>query len=312
MKLGYDLCEVASDDIIDLLRLFKDNHLTVFQLTKIDEVTYRFYIPIYQRILTRKYHIKIIKSVGIMYYLWLIFYRKLSFLGAFSFLVTVLLCGQFIFRVEIIGNNPTTTKLVNKVLEENGVGIGDRKQSFAQLNNLYDDLKDSFNGKIDYLNIHQEGGVLFVKYTNSVGAKKIDKNFENIYASKDGVIKEINVSSGNILVKLNQYVRKGDLLVSNMITSTSGVDKMVETQGEIKAYTYVDYIASIDKEKLDDGEAFSYLLHTIRSKLNLIDKIDREKVLSYGIIDNKRVLKMQYVLIEDIAFKEGRIDDRTS
>ena len=35
-----------------------------------------------------------------------------------------------------------------------------------------------------------------------------------------------------------------------------------------------------------------------------IDKIDREKVLSYGIIDNKRVLKVQYILIEDIASKE--------
>ncbi len=37
------------------------------------------------------------------------------------------------------------------------------------------------------------------------------------------------------------------------------------------------------------------------AKLGSIDKIDREKVLSYDIIDNKRVLKMQYVLIEDIA-----------
>ena len=45
-------------------------------------------------------------------------------------------------------------------------------------------------------------------------------------------------------------------------------------------------------------------LHTIRSKLGSIDKIDREKVLSYGIIDNKRVLKVQYILIEDIASKE--------
>ncbi len=40
------------------------------------------------------------------------------------------------------------------------------------------------------------------------------------------------------------------------------------------------------------------------SKLGTIDKIDREKVLSYGIIGDKRVLKMQYILIEDIATKE--------
>ena len=268
MRLGYDLCEVVSEDIVGLLKSFKEDHITVFQLTKVDDCTYRFYLPIYQRIMVRKYHLTIIKSV------------------------------------EIIGNNPSTTKLVNQVLAENHIDVGDKKRTYQQLNDIYDDLKDSFKGKIDYLNIYQEGGVLFVKYTNSVGAKKVEKNFENIYASKDGVIQKIDVSSGNILVKLNQYVKKGDLLVSNTITSTSEVDKIIETEGTIKAYTYTTYEAKIDKKKMDDGEAFSYLLHTIRSKLGSIDKIDREKVLSYGIIDNKRVLKVQYILIEDIASKE--------
>lgn len=158
--------------------------------------------------MVRKYHLTIIKSVGILYYLILIFYRKLSIVGVVSFAVTVILCNQFIFRVEIIGNNPSTTKLVNQVLAENHIDVGDKKRTYQQLNDIYDDLKDSFKGKIDYLNIYQEGGVLFVKYTNSVGAKKVEKNFENIYASKDGVIQKIDVSSGNILVKLNQYVKK--------------------------------------------------------------------------------------------------------
>lgn len=94
------------------------------------------------------------------------------------------------------------------------------------------------------------------------------------------------------------------MLVSNTVTSTSGVNKIIETQGVIKAYTYIDYEASIDKNKFDDGEAFSYLLYSIRCKLGIIDKIDRENVLDYGIIGNKRVLKMQYVLIEDIASKK--------
>ena len=58
--------------------------------------------------------------------------------------------------------------------------------------------------------------------------KKLEKNFENIYASKDGVIQKIDVSNVNILVNLNQYVKKGDLLVSNTITSTSEVDKIIE------------------------------------------------------------------------------------
>ena len=304
MKLGYDLYEVVSDDIISLLNSFKKDHLIVFQLTKIDDNTYRFYLPIYQRFLARKYNMQIIKSIGILYYLVVLFCKKINIIGVISFALTLLICSRFIFKVEITGNSPSNTKLVEEVLKENNINAGDLKKSYQELNEIYDDLKASFKGKIDYLNIYQEGGVLFVKYTNSVGAKEVENNFQNIYASKDGVIQSIDVSSGNIVVQVNQFVKKGDLLVSNTIASTNGENKIIATKGKVMAYTYVTYQGEIDAKKMDEGEAFSYLLYTIRAKLGSIDKIDREKVLSYDIIDNKRVLKMQYVLIEDIAIKE--------
>lgn len=304
MKLGYDLYEVVSDDIISLLNSFKKDHLIVFQLTKIDDNTYRFYLPIYQRFLARKYNMQIIKSIGILYYLVVLFCKKINIIGVISFALTLLICSRFIFKVEITGNSPSNTMLVEEVLKENNINAGDLKKSYQELNEIYDDLKASFKGKIDYLNIYQEGGVLFVKYTNSVGAKEVENNFQNIYASKDGVIQSIDVSSGNIVVQVNQFVKKGDLLVSNTITSTNGENKIIATKGKVMAYTYVTYQGEIDAKKMDEGEAFSYLLYTIRAKLGSIDKIDREKVLSYDIIDNKRVLKMQYVLIEDIAIKE--------
>ena len=304
MKLGYDLYEVVSDDIISLLNAFKKDHLIVFQLTKIDDNTYRFYLPIYQRFLARKYNMQIIKSIGILYYLVVLFCKKINIIGVISFALTLLICSRFIFKVEITGNSPSNTKLVEEVLKENNINAGDLKKTYQELNEIYDDLKASFKGKIDYLNIYQEGGVLFVKYTNSVGAKEVENNFQNIYASKDGVIQSIDVSSGNIVVQVNQFVKMGDLLVSNTITSTNGENKIIATKGKIMAYTYVTYQGEIDAKKMDEGEAFSYLLYTIRAKLGSIDKIDREKVLSYDIIDNKRVLKMQYVLIEDIAIKE--------
>ena len=304
MKLGYDLYEVVSDDIISLLNSFKKDHLIVFQLTKIDDNTYRFYLPIYQRFLARKYNMQIIKSIGILYYLVVLFCKKINIIGVISFALTLLICSRFIFKVEITGTSPSNTMLVEEVLKENNINAGDLKKSYQEVKEIYDDLKASFKGKIDYLNIYQEGGVLFVKYTNSVGAKEVENNFQNIYASKDGVIQSIDVSSGNIVVQVNQFVKKGDLLVSNTITSTNGENKIIATKGKVMAYTYVTYQGEIDAKKMDEGEAFSYLLYTIRAKLGSIDKIDREKVLSYDIIDNKRVLKMQYVLIEDIAIKE--------
>lgn len=304
MKFGYDLYEVICDDIVLLLNSFKQDRIVIFQLTRVAKDTYRFYIPIYQRLKVKKYSLTLIKSIGVIYYIIILLFKKMNLVGAAAFAITLIICNQFIFKIEITGNNLQTNEMVESVLHENKIGIGDLKKSYQELNDLYDDLKAGFNGKVDYLNIYQEGGVLFVEYTNSVSAKEEKKNFQNIYASKDGVIQKINVSSGNIMVAVNQYVKKGDLLVSNTITATDGQSKIIATEGKVMAYTYETYEAAIDAKKMDEGAAFSYLLYSIRSKLGAIDKIDREKVISYDIIDNKRVLKVQYILIENIATKE--------
>ena len=111
MKLGYDLYEVVSDDIISLLNSFKKNHLIVFQLTKIDDNTYRFYLPIYQRFLARKYNMQIIKSIGILYYLVVLFCKKINIIGVISFALTLLICSRFIFKVEKTGNSTSNNNV---------------------------------------------------------------------------------------------------------------------------------------------------------------------------------------------------------
>ena len=46
MKFGYDLYEVVSNDILSLLKIFKDEHITVFQLNKVDDYFINDYLLI--------------------------------------------------------------------------------------------------------------------------------------------------------------------------------------------------------------------------------------------------------------------------
>lgn len=305
MKLGYDLYVVTCDDIIGLLKRLKDSKVTLYQLNKIDEDTYSFYLPIYQRRIVKQYQFTYIKSIGVIAYLLLLFRNKISLIGCISFIVMIIISGNFIWDVRIVGSNPDTNKKVNEVLNELNIDKGDKIRSYKELNEIYDRLKDKFKQNIDYLNIYQSGSVLVIEYTNSKSAIKEELDFRNIYARKDAIIKNIDVSSGNIKVKEYQYVKKGELLVENTIISTNDETKIIPTKGTIYGYTYQTYEASIDNIKMDKGEAFSFLLFKIRMKLQAIDKIDRERVIEYGIIDNKIVLKVQYILIEDIGTKEN-------
>lgn len=303
MNLGYDLYEVVTNDIVEFLNIIKTKNITLYRLEKKSSDTYRFYIPIYQRRNIKDYKLTYLKSIGILHYMLLLVKTRLSFIGCLGFVIALFISNQYIWDVQIIGNNKKTNQKVQEVLNELNIDVGDHLKSYQELNKVYDTLKDAFKQDIDYLNIYQSGSVLMIEYTNSKGATKKKLDFRNIYAKKDGVIKKVDVSGGNILVKENEYVKKGTLLVQNSITSTSEETKIIPVEGHVYAYTYQTIEASIDAKKMDKGEAFSYLLFTIRMKLQSIDKIDREKVVDYGIINNKIVLKMQYVLVEDIGIK---------
>lgn len=303
MKLGYDFYIMECTDIVEVLKAFKEKSITLYRLKKTDEGTYEFYLPIYQRRLVKGFPVVLIKSIGVLHYMLLLIKKPLSIVGGFAFLSTIIVSSYFIWDVQVIGNNQATNQKIDTILNELHIDVGDKLRSYQELNDIYDTLKETFKQDIDYLNIYQSGSVLIVEYTNNKSAKEKEISFQNLYAKKDGIIKKIEISGGNIIIKENQFVRTGQLLVENTITSTSGETKIIPVEGHIYAYTYQTMEASIEADKVDEGEGFSYLLFSIRAKLHEIEKIDSEKVVEYGIIDNKLVLKVQYVFIEDIAQK---------
>ncbi|MFV0392812.1 MAG: sporulation protein YqfD [Coprobacillaceae bacterium] len=311
MKLGYDFYTIECTNIVEVLQSFKEKSITLYRLKKTDEFIYEFYLPIYQRRLIKGYPVTLIKSIGVLHYMLLTVKSALNIVGCLAFFGTILVSSYFIWGVEIIGNNPTTNQKITEILNELHIDVGDKLRSYQELNEIYDTLKETLQQDIDYLNIYQSGSVLMVEYTNNKSASEKEISFQNLYAKKDGVIQKIEVSGGQILVKENQYVRAGELLVQNTITSTDGETKIIPVEGHIYAYTYQTLEASIEADKMDEGEGFSYLLFSIRSQLHAVDKIDSEKVLEYGIIDNKLVLKVQYILIEDIAEK-GEVNEASN
>ena len=69
----------------------------------------------------------------------------------------------------------------------------------------------------------------------------------NIYASKDGVIKKFDISSGVKNVKVNQFVKKGDLLVSDTIVNNKEENIDIGTKGSVYASTYYFLDVSVNR-----------------------------------------------------------------
>lgn len=302
MKLGYDYIVIETNEPVSFLKEVKSYHLTIINLKQIDQNIYSFYTPIYQRYIIKKLNLKITKSIGILHYLLLVL-RLPHLFFTLAFIVSLMVLPKFIYGYQIDGTNPQVNQQLMTYLKIN-VPYFHTSLTYEQLNKLYDQIKDQFLDKIDYLNIYQNGGIIHLEYTNAVINQKQTLDYHDYVAKKDGIICRVNVKKGNVVVRLNQYVKKGDLLISHLIEGTDKKTKIIPTSGEIYAYTYHRYQVSIDKGNLSKEDCFEYLLFQIRSKLPENVKIDKEKIISYDIIDKKLVLKMQYVFIENIAVKE--------
>ena len=282
MNLGYDYIVIETNDIVSFLKETKKHQLTLFHLHQLDALRYSFYVPIYQRYITSSMHLPIQKSIGLLHYLFLIFkFPQIIFTLAF-------ISTLFIYDYKITGSLSIVNNQLQKDLNKQ-IQMMHPKLTYPQINKLYDHLKRKYQSEIDYLNVYQKGSVLHVEYTPASHNQKTVLKYQDYIAKKDGVIRQLDVKQGNVLI-------------SHQIEDTKQQIKMIPTLGSVEAYTYQYIEASSSNVK--DKDIFAYLLFKIRSQLPKDVKIDREKVLSYDIIEKKYVLKMQYVFIEDIAIRE--------
>lgn len=302
MTLGYDYIVVETDDIILFLRKVRSYHLHIFNLKQIDQFTFSFYTPIYQRFIVRKTGLKITGSVGILHYLLIVFHLPHLFFTV-AFLISLLIFPQFVYDQQISGTDPELNMQLESYLQKQ-IPFLHKALNYEEINQLYDQIKDHFADEIDYLNVYQNGGIIHLEYTNAVSNQQNVPDYRDYVAKKDGIISYIDVKKGNVLVSVNQFVKKGEILISHLLESTDKKTKIIATEGKIYAYTYERYQASLEKGKYTKETDFAYLLFQIRANLPANVKIDKEKVISYDIINNKLVLEVQYVFIENIAVKE--------
>lgn len=304
MKIGYDKYSVDESLIYSLLIYARDKKLKLIHLQKKDS-QFLFYLPVYQRYILKRwdYPYQYIETIGLLKYIFFLSRQHLNFIGVLFFFISIFVSSYLIFDIQIEGTLPEVNKSMMKTLQKENIDLLKPLQSYEKLNDLLLQFKDIYKEKIEYMNIYQTGSVFHIEYTKRRQETVKKDEYRNLYAKEDGMIQSLDVKSGYILVKKNDYVKKGDLLVENTIISTQNKTKIIPVEGHVYAYTFHQYEASLPNKKQDYGEAFYQLLLNIRAQIPTEAVIDKENVLQMTSTRSKITLKMHYTLIEDIAVK---------
>lgn len=299
MKIGYDLFYFDECYLYTALKYSSSHHIPMYNL-HYNQGKYLFYTHvIYRKKLIKTNYFIYSSTCGLIKYFLFSFSKIMCVIG---FVFSLIVSSQVIFDIKVIGNNSNVNNIILQNIDKIGVKAFSGLLSYKKQNDILLYLKKKMINYAEYLNVYQKGSVFFVEYTSKNVNKEIVNNYKPLYASKDGLIYKIDVQSGNVCVKINDYVKKGDKLVDNQIADTQNKVHIVDVKGNVYAYT-TQYFKAKANCKNDFTESFLFLLLNIRSKIPLNAVIDKENVLQISKTNSKIEIRVQYTLIENIGVK---------
>ena len=141
----------------------------------------------------------------------------------FAVIVNFLLSG-IVWDIRISGNSAVPDYVIKEALADSGLSVGsvwsrlDRSMIEAEASAALTD--------IGWLNIHRRGTVAYVEVVERAQLppkEEVNSAPCNIVAELDCVIEDIDVTSGTAVVSPGDVVRRGDVLISGVVESESGV-----------------------------------------------------------------------------------------
>lgn len=154
--------------------------------------------------------------------------------GAAVFFAFLTFMSGFVWSVEAAGNGNISENEIIAECRELGITEGMRKGEIspasAKLQLL---LKDN---RLSWCAFNIEGCYLTVDVTEAKKKEEDNSVPTNLKAAADGIIKKIDVTAGNCIVKVGDTVAAGDILVSGIAERAEGT-RFVHSIGSITAAT---------------------------------------------------------------------------
>lgn len=171
--------------------------------------------------------------------------RPSVLVGLLCFSIILIFISSFIWNIEIVGNEKIAKEKIVEAYTELGVKVGMQKHkldSYSLKEKLPLVIRD-----VSWCSFNLEGTLLTINITEIKETDKSNKNeYSNIVAKIDGIIKQIDIISGNKCVNVGDVVAKGELLISG--APELNLQNFTFSKGEIIAETNREFVIRIPKQ----------------------------------------------------------------
>lgn len=270
---------------------------------KLDQESYSKLLEvktIYDVELRKLYGLAKIKAVIQKHYIFV-----LAVLFGFCLLVFL---TRVIQEVEVVHAKKEIRDIVYKELENKGIKKYRFVVNFDKQEEIVKSIIENNKDKIEWLEIEKVG----VKYVVRVEERIINKQQQNlpnrhIIAKKDGIITKIEASRGEIVKKINDFVKKGDIIISGNIMKQEQIKSTTAAIGNVFAETWyqaeVNMPLSYSERTKTNNKRKNIVINFFNKEISLLhrNKYKNKEIKSIFLIKNKLLpISISYITEEEL------------
>ncbi|MBR1377224.1 MAG: sporulation protein YqfD [Bacilli bacterium] len=236
-------------------------------------------------ITTKKY--KGIKKVKNM-----IIYHKIFICSIILGIVLFLTLTNLIYDVEIVYSGNNMREMLSDELKRHGIKKYSFAKSFDELESIKNQILIDRKDSLEWLMIERVGTKYIVRLEpRELNDIKEDNKLYNVIVTKDVIIKKVEASSGEIVKNVNDYAKKGDVVISSDILLYDNLKARVSASGIVYGETWykvnIEYPLNYYEEKETGNVKTLYNIKFL------------DRYIGFGSFKNKKI-EDNYILKSDI------------
>ena len=248
VKKHYILVRVKGDFLKSFIRSLIKSNINVKEINYINgnELHIKILVEDFKWIRREfeNYKFKKIKEIGIYTIKPFLKKNKVILISLVFGLGIILTLSRVLVKVEVIHFKKEIRDLVRKELETYGVKKFHFKKSYREIQKIKAAILEKYPDRLEWMEIEVTGMNYRVRIEERIITKaKKEPESCHILANKDAIITKIVAYSGIAVKKIDDYVRKDDVIISGLITLNDEVKKTVCAKGLV--YGEVWYTVSV-------------------------------------------------------------------
>ena len=237
------------------------------------------------------YEIEVISNLGI--YKYFIYFVRYWYLFMFFILgiLYIIFLSNVIFEVEVVHSNNSIKELVYSNLREFGISKYKFKVSFDEKEKIVSEILKREINDLEWMEIEEIGSKYIIKVEQRKKNKDEDIcNKRHIIAKKDAMISSIFATTGEVKKKKNDYVKKGDILISGFIYNKDQIVSKRCAQGEVIGEVWYKVLVELPiyyyEERVTGKKSRNFEFVFFDKDLVLFNKFNNYQVKRFSLLES--------------------------